>query len=466
MQQGGDRGLRILIYLILARLVDPESFGIVALSAVFIELGQILLNQGLTAAIVQREDLVPGHLDSAFWGNMLFGLLLGGLVYGTAEGIAWIAREPDIAPIVRWFSLSFPIAALSGVQEAVLRRKLDFRALAIRSAVSQVVAGAAALTVAALGHGVWSLVVLELVRRAIAAVVLWTASDWRPGLEVSFRRYVELFEFGIHIMGVALVGFVRNRADFYLIGAFLGTVSLGYYSLARQLVNAVTRLVNGSVVEVMWPTYSRLQSEPERLARAIVRSTELLAIIAWPLYAGGIGLAAEFVPVVLGAKWEPIVPIVRAFLLGSIVMVITGSLLTAITAQGEARLRLGLEALVAVVTLMALALPYGIEAVAWAFAASVVLLMPVEARVAMRHLGLDRAEYRKRLTAPAVACLIMLIGIGVGIAALGDRWSSLATLAVLVPLGAAVYITALYAISPESLRRVVGDARIALRRSN
>lgn len=466
LQQVGDRGFRILIYLVLARLVAPDAFGLVALSAVFIEVGYILVNQGLTSAVIQRESLERGHLDAAFWGGVVFSTAVASLVLFGAPLIARISREEGIEPIVRWLSLSFPIAAATGVQEAVLRRELRYRVLAIRSFISQFVAGVVSLTVAVLGYGVWSLVALELVRRTVSLIVLWSVSEWRPGRSATLRHYVELLRFGVHIMGVAVVNFVRNRSDYYLIGAFLGTTALGFYSIARQLVNAVTQLVNGSVVEVMWATYSRLQAEPERLARAIVRATELLATIAWPLYLIGFVLAGEIVAVALGDTWTTSVPIVRAFLLCSAILVVTVSLLTAVTALGDSRLRLRLESLVAVLTLIAIAiaLPFGIEAVAWAYAGTFVLLFPIQVLVSLRRLPVRPTGLGTRLASPAFAAAVMMGAVAGTRVLVAGRLSPVPLLALLAATGVVAYAATLLLVAPAQVRLVRNDIALLARR--
>ncbi len=465
-QQAGDRGLRVLIYVVLARLVDPDAFGVVALAAVFIELGYIVVDQGLSSAVVQRDRLEPGHLDAAFWGGVLFSAAISGVMWLGAPLIAHVSREPEIEPVVRWLTVVFPINALASIQEATLRRELQFRPLAIRSFLSQIVGGGVAVTLALLGFGVWSLVALEIVRRSLSTVVLWTVSEWRPGFTGTLRQYWQLLRFGASIMGVKLVTFLRNRSDFYLVGAILGTTPLGYYSIARQLVNAATTVVNESVFQVMWSTFSRLQREPRRLARAMERSTELLATIAWPVYVGGMMLAPELVAVGLGERWSPSIPIVQAFLACSVILVPATTFLTAITAIGETRLRLGLEVGGAALTLSAigLALPMGIGAVAWAYAASVLLLLPLQLGASLRRLPAAPSRIPRLLLAPAIGCLSMAASIALLSDAISGRLAALPRLAFLACVGACIYVASFHLFFPAQARQVRGDLSVLARR--
>ncbi len=464
IQQAGDRGIRIVVYLLLARLVAPDAFGVVALAGIFIELGFIVVNQGLTSAIVQREELTPAHLDAGFWAGIAFSMI--GLVgfLSAAPVMADAARKPEIAPVIRWLSLSLPIAAASGVQEAVLRREFAYRVLAVRSFIAQVVAGILALAVALGGHGIWSLVALELGRRSVSALMLWHISSWRPARRGSLPHYLELLRFGVHVMGATLVRFLQSRSDFYLIGAFLGTTPLGYYAIARQLVGALTIVLSGSISEVMWSTFSRLQSLKDRLSKAITRSIEILATIAWPVFVGGIAVAPELVEACLGGKWAPSVPIVQAFFVCSVVGVITGSLLTAVTAVGSARLRFLLDSTLAGLTLVVIviALRHGAVAVAWASACATVLVTPLAILATTRRISIPVRDIFRRLVLPGVACLCMFVSIQAMRVGFGSRLTDLEMLVALVATGAAVYVSALFVIAPGRVRRALDDLREVL----
>ena len=482
LQQTGDRGIRLLVYLVLARLLAPDAFGLVALALAYIDFVQLFLNQGLTAAIVQRDELESEHLDSAFWGNMAFGLLLGGACLASAGLFAELVGEPEIAPIVRWLSIAFVLTGLSAVQDALLRRALNFRALAVRSFGGQAVAAVVAIALVFSGFGVWGLVALQLVSQAVGALLLWRASNWRPRFAFSPRHYRELFGFGVQLMGVQVLSFLRGRADNFLIGVFLGTTSLGYYTVARQLINAAAHLVTGSVGPVIWSTFTRLQRESERLGRAILSAAELLALVTWPVYLGIAAVAPILVPVVLGerwmpstrrrsrgpsARWMPSVPVMQAFATVALAHSVTGSTLTAITAIGAMRWRVGLEVLVAVVTLIAIvvALPRGIVAISWAYAISVWLLLPIQLGVTVKLLPIQPRSYLARFRVPLVGSALM-IGAVMVFRRLGvSMLSAPVHLAVLVALGGLIYCGFLMMVAPTVIRRVLQNLRVAVTRT-
>lgn len=463
VQQMGDKGIQLPVLLVLARLLPPESFGLVALAVAYVEFVQLFLNQGLTAAIVQRDKLQREHLDSAFWGNIVFGALLGGASFVSAGSIAALLGEAELDSIVRWLSISFLLTALSAVQGAILRRGLQFKMLAVRSISGQMTAGVVAIVLALSGFGVWSLVGMQLVNPAVGVFLLWKASDWRPRFSFSYRHYRELLAFGVSIMGVQILAFLRRRADTFLIGSFLGAAALGYYSIARQLINGVSALLTGSVVPVAWSMLSRLQKDPVRLAKAIYQATALLALVTWPAFLGIAAIAPEFVPTLMGSRWLPSVPILQAFAIAEVVVSISGLNFTAITAMGNTGWRVGLEALVAIVTLVAIvvALPYGIVTVAWAYAASYYLLLPFQLWAVVRLLPITTWAYLRQHL-PAVLCAVPMVGAIFGLRSLPlDRLDGPILLAVLVILGVFVYCSALFLAVPATARQAVSTFRLA-----
>lgn len=465
VQQAGDKAIRLPVYLVLAHLLSPQAFGLVALAIVYIEFAQLFLNQGLTAAIVQRHALEREHLESAFWGNIVFAILLAAGSAAAAGPIAALLGQEALEPIIRWLSLGFLLSALSATQDALLRRELQFRALAVRSIGGMAAAGVAAIALAILGFGVWSLVALQLVYQAVEVVLLWRASDWRPRFRFSARHYRELFAFGVNMLGVHVLRFARIRVDQLLVGSLLGTTALGYYSMARTILNGVAGLVSGSIGPVLWSTFARLQAEGERLARAIYQAAEMLALVTWPAYVGIAAVAPEIVEAFLGEQWLPSIPVVQAFALAAVAHSVNGLNLTAITATGAVRWRVRLEVLVAVASVGAivLAVPHGIAAVGWAFAGVLYLMQPVELWAATRLLPIRAAVYLRRLALPIAASLLMWGAVALVRPLLEERASDLVRLAALAGTGALVYCGTILAAGPAVMRRAIENLRLALR---
>lgn len=464
VQQVGDKGVRLVVYLLLARLLSPRPFGLVALATAYVDFLQLFRNQGVTAAIVQRDDLRDDHLDSAFWGALAFGAAMALAGIASAPLFAQMADQPELAPIVRWLSLAFVLGALGSVQEALLRRHLRFRALAVRAFVGQVVAGAVGIGAALAGSGVWSLVAMLLVDQAVGGALLWRASPWRPRLHYVWARHRELLGFGISMLGVELIRFGRDRADNLLIGFALGATALGYYSIAWKIINGISGLVMGTVGSVAWSTFSRLQREPRRLSRAIVEAAQMVGLVTWPVFLGAAATASVLVGALLGESWAPGGPVLAALAFAAVARSVAGLQLTAMTAVGAIRRRIVIEAITATVILLAIlaTVSRGIVPVAWAYAISMMLLLPATLAIASRALPLDALGYVRTYRIPLVASLLMLGPVILARVLLAGRLDPALELALLVGLGGVVYIGSVRLIAPDAIRRVGTNARIAL----
>lgn len=467
IQQIGDRGLRAPLFLIMARLLPPEDFGLLALALTYVDFLHVLQHQGMSLALVQREKLEPVHLNSAFWGLLIAGIGTAAVGYSTAGLFGRLTGQPDVAPIIRWLSLGLFLGAPLTVQSSLLRRELRFKSLAIRSLTGQGMAGAVAIAAALAGYGVWSLVALLLVYQVANTVLLWRASSWRPTGGFSWARYRDLLGFGIGIMGLNVTSYLRLRADNLLVGVALGAAPLGYYSMARQLVDGLWAFLSGSVSPVLWSTLARLQEAPARLGRALHEAAEMLWLVAWPAFIGLAAISGDLVATVLGEGWLPTSPLLVALAVGSIARMVVVPHLTAVAVTGRTILRLALEFLSAVATLtaLALALPQGVLTATWAYSAALVLVLPIQLEIGFRVLNLDRSAWLGAFGTPLLASLVML-GAVLGLSAiLNDRIGGAARLVVLIPMGFATYAAVVAALSPSLARRLAANLKTAFRGS-
>lgn len=457
IQKWGRAVIWSLSFIVLSRLLDPEHFGLVALASTFTAFVEIFLDQGFSAAIVQRADLEREHLNTAFWISVATGLVMtaGGIL---ASGmIATFYREPDLAPVLSWLSVGFLLSALSSTQIGILQRDLAFKSLAVRSLVATAVGGAVGIGMAVAGYGVWSLVGQNLARGVAATIVLWQASNWRPGFRVSLAHYKELFTFGISITGNNLLDVLVRRSDDFLIGFYLGPVQLGFYTIGYRLLLVIIRLVTGITNAVAFPTFSRLQDRPERMRRAFYKVTQYTSLLAFPVFIGLAVLAPELVPAVFGAKWAPSIPVMQILSLIGIlqsVLYFNGSV---IKASGKPSWQLGIMFVNAVCSVIGffLALQWGIVAVAASFVIVGYCLAPISYLAVRRLIQIDFVTYLAQFRAPLLSSLTMVLVImGLKVLLRDHGLHPYIQLAIFVVAGALTY-AAVIALTARSLSRQV-----------
>ena len=461
----GSRLITFLVYAVLARALSQSAIGLVALAGTYIAFVRVFVNQGFAEAIIQREEVEDAHLDTAFWTNMGLASLAVALSVALAPQIARLFGEPELSPIIQWLSPSFVLAALQGVQQSIFERRLDYRTLAIREFAAAVVGGAVGISMAVAGQGVWSLVGLFLAERITAVIVLWTASDWAPGLHVSRRHFTDLFRFGINILGTNLLYYVNSRADTLIIGAVLGPAALGLYDVAYKLYQSALDLITLTISSVAFSTFSRMQNNLDRMRNAFYTATQTVAVIAFPAFVGGMAIAPELVEVLFGDTWIPQSATVFQVLavigiLHSVFYFNSGIIM----ACDKPQWRLGISVMNAIGNLIAftIAVPYGIVAVAAAYVIRGFALAPVELILIRRLIDLDIRFYLRCLATPLGCALAM----GAAVWGMAQGLDGMGGLAVRVPLltlgGAFVYTALLWTFGRDLFHRVLDMLQIAI----
>lgn len=465
IQSWVSRSISFVVFFLLARLLAPEAFGLVALASVFLAFVQIFLDQGFSQAIVQRQELQPEHLDTAFWINIGIGGLLTALSITCASLVANFYREPQLIPVLRWLSLSFLFLALSSVQQAILQRKLAFKALAIRSLAAVCVGGIVGVVMALVGLGVWSLVGQQLTGGLTQALVLWWISDWQPRFRFSIKHFKDLFAFGINVLGIRILNFFNRRSDDLLIGYFLGTVALGYYSVAYRILLIMTELLTGVTEKVAMPAFAQIQKEPERLQQAFYNVTQLMSLVSFPLFLGMAVLAPEMIQVLFGEKWLPSVPVMQVLAFIGILHSVYYFNGTVIVAMGKPFWKLLLNSLNAIVNVFAflLVIRWGIVAVAIAYVSRGYLLSPLPLLAVQKLIHINSKTYLRKLAIPIISSVIMTAALLGGKFLFGQLMlEPHIMLIVCMFLGIAIYILTVFLIAPEFFRKVLGIVNSAL----
>lgn len=460
----GNQALYFLIFLLLARWLGSEAFGLVSLAGVFIGFMMVFADQGLGGAIIQRQELEPEHLDTAFWSNLAISTLLTLATLAAATPVGIFFKQPQLTPIICWLSLTFLLSGFSSVQQSLLRRQLAFKTLAIRSLLSMSVAGIVGVVVAYNGGGVWSLVCQQLVNRLVAVLTLWWVSDWRPGRKFSFKHFQDLFSFGINLLGGNILSFLTIRSDDFLIGYFLGPVALGYYSIAYRLLVAMTQVLNSTIQRVALPAFSRLQSEPARLEQAFFSVTRLVSFITFPAFLGMATLAPEIIQTLFGEKWLPSAPVMQFLALTGItqsLFTISGLVMAAV-GKPSWNLRIMFLNTITNVIGFAIAVQWGIVAVAASLAIWAYLLLPVQIWAIYKLLQVKLITYFAQFVAPLIGTLIMAVAVLGAKYFLSGLTNSSVLLIVYIAIGAITYLTAIFLIAPQLMRQVIDLCRSTL----
>jgi PST family polysaccharide transporter len=457
----GSQAVSFCVFFLLARLLGPQTFGLIALSSLFLGFLQVFFDQGFNQAIVQRQDLEAEHLDTAFWTNLGISIFLATISIALAGFAGDFFKEPRIIPVIRCLSFNFLISAVNSIQDAIFQRKLAFKALTQRSLIATVFGGGVGVTMAFTGFGVWSLVGQQLSNSVLRALIIWQMSDWRPKFRFSKKHFKDLFSFGVNVMGMNIFNFFNRRSDDFLIGYFLGSVQLGYYTVAYRILLVLTQLLTSIISRVSLPTFARLQQEPERLRNALYQAIKLTSLITFPGFFAVSALAPEIVPMVFGKQWSPSIPVMQVLNLIGILYAyfyFNGSVIMAV---GKPTWKLCLDGLQAISNIIAFAIAvrWGIVAVAAAYVIRGYLMSPITIWVVWKLIHINVWTYVRQGAAPLAGTMVMLASIFAVKYFLSNLVSAYVLLAIAILVGAVVYVLSIFLIAPKLFWQVVNIAK-------
>jgi PST family polysaccharide transporter len=454
-----------IVFAILARLLEPEDFGLVALAAVFVGFTHVIAEEGLVDALVQRKTLDRAHLDTAFCISMVFAIVMTAVLVALAVPIAILLDQERLAPILVALALAIPIGSSSLVQRAILTREMAFRSLTLRTLSAIGVGSIFGVGAALMGFGVWSLVAQNLAGQITGTLVLWRVSGWRPHLAFSRRHFLDLFGFGVHVLGFRLLVYFTRRADELLIGVFLGPVALGFYSVGYRMLRMLIQITSSLIDKVSFPLYSRLQDKPERLRTAYYKTTSYAALIAFPMFIGILVLAPELVSVVFGPKWEDSVPVMQALTLFGIIQVLNYLNGTAVKSLGKPSWLVGIVGVTAILKVAAflIAYPYGLVAVAVATTCVGYLVSPLYFWAVNRLAATSGREHLWHMRAPLLASAL-LAGTMIGLKYLLGDAHPLVTLLLVSGAGAVAYYVGIRIFAPPLAGEIIDLVRRGLPR--
>lgn len=463
IQALGGRALSLLVFVVLARLLTPADFGLVAMAAVFIVLLEVLVQQGFSAAITQRENLEPEHESTAFWSNIALSAFLGAALWASAGSVAKLYDAPELASVVRWLSLVLPLRALVAVPVGLLQRRLEFRALAIRSILGAFVGGVAGVAAALAGWGVYALVVQQILGGLAEVLAVWGAAAWWPRLAFSVRHLRELLGFSLHLVSASILDFLNRRSDDFLIGLFLGEVALGYYAVAYRVLTVLTQVMAKTGTVVAFAAFSRLQGQPDRMRDAFYRSTQASSVVATPVFVGLSVLAPTAVPLIFGEKFAESGVVLQILALIGVVHAVSYYNFAVYVGSGRPDIRLKLLAIHTTVNVLAffLVVRWGIVAVAAAYVIRAYVLIPLDL-IALRSLiGVSPRRYFANLVPALFSTAVMVVAI-LFVQQLPIGPGPQLLLSVL--LGAAVYSVTLYLVAPALVRELWSKFNLMLSR--
>jgi PST family polysaccharide transporter len=450
--QGGRVGVQVVSLIVLSRLLPAADFGLMAMAAVVMNFANLFRDMGTSAALIQRRELTKELLDTVFWLNVAFGILLGGCVAAAAPAAAWVFSAATLTGVMLGLAPVFPIAATSAPHLALLERDNRFRAIARIEITSAGLGLSLAVAAALLGAGVYAFVVQAVTTATASAVQLWGASTWRPGTRWSRSELRDIWGLSGNIVAFNFMNYFVRNGDSFLVGRFLGPVSLGWYSVANRLLLFPLQNLTFVMHRALLPIYSRRQDNTADVAALYLKSLSLIAMVSAPAMFGLWAIREPLITALLGAKWLPVIGILTWFAPMGFFQSLNSTSGTILTAIGRTDLLRMLGVLNAIIILCAFlsGLQFGLIGLAVAYFFATVIVTLISLCVTLGKVG-SRLDAALGCVAAPVLCAAAM---GSSIAGLNALSAPLLTDVVRLPLlvstGVAIY-TGLLLVFAKSL---------------
>lgn len=313
VSQCGTQGVVMVGSIVLARLLSPGEFGLMAMLTVLIGFANYFANFGFSTAIIQKKEVTDVDLSSVFWVNVLMGVVLTLAFFLGAPFIASFFKEPDLGPLTMVVSVNFFLGSLTMVHFALLSRQMAFKEIALSTFLAILFSYACAILLAYQGFGVWSLVSQSLVNTLVLSGLYFYFSRWRPRFLVNKASIGGLSQVGFHIFFISILDYIAINVDTVLIGKFINKKQLGEYGRSNAFLMLPVVNVTAVISRVIMPSLAQIQDDKARVAEIYLRAARLIAAITFPMMVGLAVVAHPFVLVVFGEKWLGMVPMLQCF---------------------------------------------------------------------------------------------------------------------------------------------------------
>lgn len=439
LERFGTQGLQFIIQIILARLLLPSDYGILALVVIFITIANVFVQSGLSTSLIQKKVVDQVDYSSVLYISLGIAVILYCLLYFTAPLIGVFYNNDSLVLVLRVLALTLFPGAFNSIQNAIVSRTMQFKRLFYSSVGAGVVSGIVGIYLAYHDFGIWALVFQQLTNQICITLILWFTVKWRPTLQFSLERVKVLYSFGWKLLVSSLIDTTYRDLRSLIIGKVYTPTMLGYYNRGQQFPQLLISNINGSIQSVMLPALAAQQDYTDRLKSMMRRSIVTSSFIVFPMMVGLAVVAEPLVLLLLTEKWLPSVPFIQIFCISYTLMPIHTANLQAINAMGRSDIFLKLEIIKKILglSILAVALPFGVYVLALSGVMSGIISSFINAYPNKKLLNYGYGEQIKdilpslllSLVMGAIAYLLLFLGL-----------SPLITMLLQIVVGAIVYL--------------------------
>ncbi len=350
------QGITFLVGLVLARLLSPEEYGLIAIITIFISVFNSIVDSGFSNALIRKQDATEADYNTVFYTNRAISAVLSTALFFGAPRIADFFSRPQLTPLTKAMSSVVIINAFAIVQNIRLTKNIDFKTKTKVSLIASLTSGVIGIAMAFGGFGVWSLVAQQISKQLLNSVFLWFFIRWMPKLLFSWKSFKEMFDFGWKLLVSGLINTIWTEIYQVIIGKFYQPQTLGQYTRAQQFSSIFSSNLTSIIQRVSYPVLSQLQDDKERLKSGYKRIIKITMLVSFVLMLGLAAIAKPMILVLIGDKWLPAVPFLQILCFNMMLYPLHSINLNMLQVQGRSDLFLKLEILKKIVGVIPLCL--------------------------------------------------------------------------------------------------------------
>lgn len=336
----------LIVSIVLARLLDPENYGVISIVMIFITFCDAIVTGGFGNAIVQKKDADELDVNTMLCCSVATSILLYIIIFCAAPYIASFYNMPIIRPILRVLGVRLLISGVNSIQRAWIQKRMLFKRFFISTSFGTIISAVVGISMAYMGKGAWALVGQYLTNSFIDTTVLLITNDWKPRLQFSWKSAKEMLSYGWKVLVTTVVYTIEGDLRSLIIGKKFGSADLAYYDQGKKFPNLLVTNINTSISNVMFPVLSENQNDPTRLKQLCRRAVRIGIYLLSPLLIGLIGVADTFVIAILSEKWASCIPFLRILTLVFLVRPFTTTCQQSILSVGRSDITLKIEIIV------------------------------------------------------------------------------------------------------------------------
>ncbi|WP_436935629.1 lipopolysaccharide biosynthesis protein [Halovenus marina] len=446
------RSMQILMLIVLARLLSPREFGLLGIALLTVGATRRFTDIGLNAALIQqKEKNVDSYLDTTWCLEIARGLLIFGVLFLLSPLIAQLFGEPRAQPVIRALAFSPVIYGLRNPGVVYFKKNLEFHKHFLYNTSGGFAQFVVGVTYALYSPTVWALVFASLSRPTIKLVLSYVLHDYRPWPSFDIDAARELIDFGKWITGASIIQWLYNSGDDAFVGWFLSATALGFYQYAYRMADTPATEVSGVISQITFPAYSAIQEDLDELRGALYQSLRFTAFLAFPMSFGIALVAPSFVRAILGSDWTPMILTMQILAIYGLLHAITRNFGAVWKALGRPDLLVktgSLRVVCIAIAIWPMTATWGIEGTALTVTGiSLFILLPIDVYLAARLVEGHTIQIYMEYLYPFVAAAVMF----------GTLWyartliavSPIVELLVLIPAGAAIYISVAFLLERQ-----------------